>query len=265
MNMKRVSLLCAAIVAVVCSILPASAQYYRTTHVEDVQLHSGFQVSGKVADRWGMVWGEELYFGNNISQFQKLYSRVMLHYYLKPNLTLSPMVMHIINTPSKAHTMVYDMNVIYTHRIDRLAITLRGGTRVQDNLSAVEVDRVVKPATELLARAHVAVAYRASEQLEPFANIESFLILNPATCKMMPDGANRNPYTYTVGYYPTRLRSNVGFKWHINSNNILSFYWRYDHTQSKHLNLSIVGKELYGIITAKRTNNFVGVFYDYKF
>lgn len=59
MNMKRVSLLCAAIVAVVCSILPASAQYYRTTHVEDLQMHSGFQVSGKLADRWGVAksWG----------------------------------------------------------------------------------------------------------------------------------------------------------------------------------------------------------------
>ena len=263
--MKKLYIICAVVVAVVGSTLSASAQYYQTSHVEDLQLHSGFQVSGKVADRWGVVWGEELYFGNNISQFQKLYSRVMLHYYLKPNLTLSPLVMHIVNTPSKTHTLVHDMNIIYTHRIDRLAITLRAGTRLQDNLSAVEVDGVVKANPDFSARAHIGAAYRLCEQLEPFANIETFLMLTPATCKMMPDGANRNPYTYTVGYYPSRLRSNVGFKWHINSNNILSFYWRYDHTQSKHLNLSIVGKELYGIITAKRTNNFVGVFYDYKF
>ena len=263
--MKKLYIICAVVVAVVGSTLSASAQYYQTSHVEDLQLHSGFQVSGKVADRWGVVWGEELYFGNNISQFQKLYSRVMLHYYLKPNLTLSPLVMHVVNTPSKTHTLVHDMNIIYTHRIDRLAITLRAGTRLQDNLSAVEVDGVVKANPDFSARAHIGAAYRLCEQLEPFANIETFLMLTPATCKMMPDGANRNPYTYTVGYYPSRLRSNVGFKWHINSNNILSFYWRYDHTQSKHLNLSIVGKELYGIITAKRTNNFVGVFYDYKF
>ena len=263
--MKKLYIICAVVVAVVGSTLSASAQYYQTSHVEDLQLHSGFQVSGKLADRWGVVWGEELYFGNNISQFQKLYSRVMLHYYLKPNLTLSPLVMHIVNTPSKTHTLVHDMNIIYTHRIDRLAITLRAGTRLQDNLSAVEVDGVVKANPDFSARAHIGAAYRLCEQLEPFANIETFLMLTPATCKMMPDGANRNPYTYTVGYYPSRLRSNVGFKWHINSNNILSFYWRYDHTQSKHLNLSIVGKELYGIITAKRTNNFVGVFYDYKF
>ena len=263
--MKKLYIICAVVVAVVGSTLSASAQYYQTSHVEDLQLHSGFQVSGKVADRWGVVWGEELYFGNNISQFQKLYSRVMLHYYLKPNLTLSPLVMHIVNTPSKTHTLVHDMNIIYTHRIDRLAITLRAGTRLQDNLSAVEVDGVVKANPDFSARAHIGAAYRLCEHFEPFANIETFLMLTPATCKMMPDGANRNPYTYTVGYYPSRLRSNVGFKWHINSNNILSFYWRYDHTQSKHLNLSIVGKELYGIITAKRTNNFVGVFYDYKF
>ena len=263
--MKKLYIICAVVVAVVGSTLSASAQYYQTSHVEDLQLHSGFQVSGKVADRWGVVWGEELYFGNNISQFQKLYSRVMLHYYLKPNLTLSPLVMHVVNTPSKTHTLVHDMNIIYTHRIDRLAITLRAGTRLQDNLSDVEVDGVVKANPDFSARAHIGAAYRLCEQLEPFANIETFLMLTPATCKMMPDGANRNPYTYTVGYYPSRLRSNVGFKWHINSNNILSFYWRYDHTQSKHLNLSIVGKELYGIITAKRTNNFVGVFYDYKF
>ena len=263
--MKKLYIVFAVLVAVVGSTLSASAQYYQTTHVEDLQMHSGFQVSGKLADRWGMVWGEELYFGNNISQFQKLYSRVMVHYYLKPNLTLSPMVMHIINTPSKAHTMIYDMNIIYTHRIDRLAITLRGGTRMQDNLSATRDKWVVKPSTELSARAHVAVAYRASDHFEPFANIETFLMLNPATCRINPDGANSNPEVYTVGHYPSRVRSNVGVKWHINRNNILSLYWRYDHTQSKHLDLTVVGEELYGIIASKRTNNFVGLFYDYKF
>ena len=263
--MKKLYIICAVIVAVVGSTLSASAQYYQTSHVEDLQMHSGFQVSGKVADRWGVVWGEELYFGNNISQFQKLYSRVMVHYYLKPNLTLSPLVMHIVNTPSKTHTLVHDMNIIYTHRIDRLAITLRAGTRLQDNLSAVAVDGVVKANPDFSARAHIGAAYRLCEHFEPYANIETFLMLTPATCKMMPDGTDLNPSVYTTGLYPSRLRSNVGVKCHINRHHIISLYWRYDHTQSKHLNLSIVGKEHYGIITAKRTNNFVGVFYDYKF
>ena len=90
-------------------------------------------------------------------------------------------------------------------------------------------------------------------------------MFTPAACKMMPDVTDLNPSVYTTGLYPSRLRSNVGVKCHINRHHIISLYWRYDYTQSKHLNLSIVGKEHYGIITAKRTNNFVGVFYDYKF
>ena len=257
--MKRTIFICMLVVALMGSAFTAKAQYYQVNESEDVQLHTGFQVSDRINDRWGLNWGEEFYFGNNISQFQKLYSRLMIHYYLLPNLTLSPMVMHIVDRVNDKHTMIYDMNVIYTHRIDRLALTLRGGTRLQDVVYPEVTNMgVVKVNPEFMLRGHIGASYRLLEGLEPFANIETFLILNPATDEIL------DSTIYTVGHYLPRVRSNVGVKYHFDSHHSLSLYWRYDHTLSKYLSYEIADAP-FGIITNRNTNNFVGLFYDFKF
>ena len=244
-NMKRLLLLLAAALAA----FSAQAQLYEHNHTTDTQLHTGFQMSGRIGDRWGLNWGEELYFGNNISEFQKVYSRLMVNYYLRPNLTLSPMVMHIAST-SGARTMIYDMNVIYTHRIERWAITLRGGTRLQDKLYP-EVTNGTNPEFQL--RGHLGVTYKTDIRLEPFANIESFLLLNPAT-----DFSGE----HSVGYYLPRVRSNVGVKVKVDSHSSISLYWRYDHTQTKFISPLA---DTYCVVTNSNTTNFVGVFYNYAF
>ena len=253
-NMKRLLLLLAAALAA----FSAQAQLYEHNHTTDTQLHTGFQMSGRIGDRWGLNWGEELYFGNNISEFQKVYSRLMVNYYLRPNLTLSPMVMHIASA-SGARTMIYDMNVIYTHRIDRWAITLRGGTRLQDKLyPTVGGSGQVWAAPEFQLRTHLGVAYKTNTRLEPFANIESFLLLNPASDTVL------DHTRYTVGYYLPRVRSNVGVKVRIDPHSSLSLYWRYDHTQTKYLSYELADAP-YCIVTNSNTTNFVGVFYNYAF
>jgi hypothetical protein len=94
--------------------------------------------------------------------------------------------------------------------------------------------------------------------LEPFANIESFLLLNPASDTVL------DHTRYTVGYYLPRVRSNVGVKVRIDPHSSLSLYWRYDHTQTKYLSYELADAP-YRIVTNSNTTNFVGVFYNYAF
>lgn len=258
--MKRLLVLCCATVAALAmATTSARAQYYEHTHTTDNQLHTGFQLSGKINDRWSLNWGEELYFGNNMGQFQKLYSRLMVNYHLRPNLTLSPMVMYIANTISGDRTMIYDMNLIYTHRIDRWAFTLRGGTRLQDLFyTERQFFGEVRANPEFQLRGHIGAKYRLGERFEPFANIETFLLLNPAT------DHKHDPKLYTVGYYLPRVRSNVGINYHFDAHSSVSLYWRYDHTQTKWLSY-VLADAPFGIHSSSRTNNFVGLFYYYKF
>jgi len=44
----------------------------------------------------------------------------------------------------------------------------------------------------------------------------------------------------------------------------VSLYWRYDHTQTKWLSY-VLADAPFGIHSSSRTNNFVGLFYYYKF
>lgn len=257
--MKRFAAFCLTFLALFMTIESLCAQYYKTNKTEDTQLHTGFDVTSRINDRWSVNWGEEFYFGNNMSEYQKLYSRLMVSYYLLPNLRIAPLVMVVANRPAQSKTMIYDFNVIYTHRIDRLAITLRGGTRVQDALGVERVhEGVVRTNPEFQLRGHFAVGYRLHKYVEPYADIEGFYLLNPATDDLY------DPETYTAGHYFPRVRSNVGVKFHVDGNNTISLYWRYDHTQSKHLSYELVDAP-FGIITKDSVVNFLGIFYHYRF
>lgn len=254
------------IAAIFLSALPVEAQYFDTHHTSDIQLHSVTQVSGKISDRWSYVWGEEFYFGNNISEFQKLYSRITLNYTLTPKLTISSLLMHAGNLAKGQSKMVYELTVGYALPLDRLRLSLRAGLRTYDPLYETATNPLtVKMDTEHQLRTQVALNYRASALLEPYANIESFLLLNPVDgSSYEPKESPQDHATHTVGHYLTRIRSNVGVKFHIDTHNALSLYWRYDHTQSKYLTYEL-GFDNYGLITSSNTCNFVGLCYDYKF
>ena len=252
--MKKLSTIWLTIIALFVVATPLSAQYYHTTYSTDIQFHTGFDIEHKVGERWGWNLGEEFYFGNSMSEFQKIYSRLIVNYYLSPKVRISPMVLHIANRATGSYTMIYDLNIGYTERYDRLSVTLRGGTRLQDVITPLPEDfLVVKTEPQFQLRAHIAVGYRALDWLEPFANIETFLMLNPATDKWN-----------TVGYYLSRVRSNVGVKFHIDKKNTISLYWRYDQTQNKYLSYELQDAP-HGIITNRNLVNFVGVFYHYRF
>ncbi len=257
-NLKSLLQMVAVALAVLCTPIAARAQYYDHFHTEDVQLHTGFQVNGKLADRWKINWGEELYFGNNMSEFQKIYSRVMVHYNLLPNLSLAPMVMRIDNRSTDSRTMIYDMNVIYKPSFNRLTLTVRGGTRLQHILNYPRIYQgKVRSNPEFMARAHFGASYRLCDFLEPFADIEGFLLLNPANDYEEKPELNK---LYNVGYYLPRVRSNVGVKIRIDQYHSFSLYWRYDYTKSKYLSYELMDAP-FGIITKSNTNNFVGIFY----
>lgn len=233
------------------------AQYYETYESEDTQLHTALELSGKINSRWSWNFGEELYFSNNMSTFQKIYTRVMVGYNITPNLRVAPLVLNIVDRINDTRTMIYDLNLLYTFKIDALSITLREGLRIQDLYFQYgeQNPAIVKSKNpDLMARTQVALKYRLNDTLEPFANCEAFLMLNPATSQ----------YGITVGHYLPRVRSNVGLKMHFDTHNALSLYWRYDRTQSKYLNFELADGP-YGIITKRNTNNFLGVTYDYLF
>lgn len=257
--MRKQLLLGAVIAALLLNTLPTKAQEYHENHTSDIQMHSVTQVSGRISDRWSYVWGEEFFFGNNISEFQKLYSRITLNYTLLPNLTISPMLMHVGNHSKNTHTMVYELLVGYAIPCDRLRLSFRTGLRTYDPLYDTNTNPLlVKVGTEHQWRTQVGLTYRLSSLLEPFANIENFLLLNPVS------HTTADNTTHTVGLYLPRVRSNVGVKFHIDSHNALSLYWCYDHTQNKYLSYELGGGN-YGIFTSSNTCNFVGVRYDYKF
>lgn len=260
--MKKLATFLLVIAALLATTDRASAQYYETYEKEDTQLHTGFDVSGKISERWGINWGEEFYFGNNMSEYQKVYSRLMVEYYLKPNLRLSPLVMVVSNQQTGGRTMIYDFNVIYTHRIDKLGLTMRGGTRLQDVLGMKErYNGQIKRNPEFQLRGHVAAGYRVLGWLEPFANIEAFLLMNPIT------DFRDNPELYKiydVGHYLPRVRSNVGVKFHVSKHSTVELYWRYDHTRTKYLSYELMDAP-FGIITNDNFVNFLGVFYHQKF
>ena len=254
--MKKLATFLLVIAALAASTDRLSAQYYKTSETEDTQLHTGFDVSHRFSDRWGMNWGAEYYIGNNMSEYQKVYARVMVDYYLLPNLRLSPLAMLVTNRVSDTRTMIYDFNVIYTHRINKLGLTLRGGTRLQDVQGKERVGNlIIYSEPEFQLRGHLAAGYRALDWCEPFANIEAFLLMNPAT---------HPEFDHTVGHYLPRVRSNVGVKFHITKNSTIDLYWRYDHTRSKHLSYEIADTD-FGIITKDSFVNFVGIFYHNKF
>lgn len=260
--MKKLFTFCIALLALFVSAQDLSAQYYKTYETEDTQLHTGFDVGGKFSERWGMNFGTEFYYGNNMSEYQKVYARLMVDYYLKPNLRLSPLVMVVSNQQTGGRTMIYDFNVIYTHRIDKLGLTMRGGTRLQDVLGMKErYNGQIKRNPEFQLRGHVAAGYRVLGWLEPFANIEAFLLMNPIT------DFRDNPELYKiydVGHYLPRVRSNVGVKFHVSKNSTIDLYWRYDHTKSKYLSYEIADTD-FGIITKDNFVNFLGIFYHQKF
>ncbi len=254
--MKKIITICIALFAFLATAQPLAAQYYETIESEDTQLHTGFDVGGKFSERWGMNFGTELYYGNNMSEYQKLYARLMVDYYLLPNLRLSPMAMLVANHVSDTRTMIYDFNVIYTHRINKLGLTLRGGTRLQDVLGKERVGNLnVYSEPEFQLRGHVGANYRMMKWCEPFANIEAFILMNPAT---------HTKYDHTVGYYLPRVRSNVGLKFHLTSQSAISLYWRYDHTKSKYLSYELADAP-FGVITKDNLVNFLGIFYHQKF
>lgn len=257
--MKKIITICIALFALLATAQPLAAQYYETIESEDTQLHTGFDVGGKFSERWGMNFGTELYYGNNMSEYQKLYARLMVDYYLLPNLRLSPMLMQIVNQKNGAVTMVYDFNVFYTHRINKLSLTLRGGTRLQDAVGVKpKRNGQVHANPEFMLRGQIAAGYRLMNWLEPYANIEAFYHLNPAT------DDNHDPELYTVGHYLPRVRSNVGLKFHLTSQSAISLYWRYDHTKSKYLSYELADGP-FGIITKNNVVNFLGIFYHQKF
>ena len=252
--MKKLTILWLSIATLFVTTDKLSAQYYQTDYSSDTQFHPGFDIEHKVGERWGWNWGEELYFGNTMSEFQKIYSRLIVNYYLSPKVRISPMVLHIANRAAGSYTMIYDLNIGYTERYDRLSVTLRGGTRLQDVIyPTTENPLVVKTEPQFQLRAHLAVGYRALDWLEPFANIETFLMLNPATDQDL-----------SVGYYLSRVRSNVGVKFRVDNKSTISLYWRYDQTQNKYI--SYEGRYVpFGIISKRSAVNFVGVFYHYRF
>lgn len=260
--MKKIITLCIALFALLTTAEPLAAQYYETFESEDTQLHTGFDVGGKFSERWGMNFGTEFYYGNNMSEYQKIYARLMVDYYLLPNLRLSPMVMQVVNQKTAAVTMIYDFNVIYTHRINKLSLTLRGGSRMQEAMGVKpKRDLQVHSNPEYMLRGHIAMGYRVMSWLEPFANIEAFYLLNPATdFRGDPEWYK----IYDVGHYLPRVRSNVGVKFHISKNSIVDLYWRYDHTRSKYLSYEIADAP-FGIITKDNFVNFLGIFYHQKF
>lgn len=257
-NLKHHCTLLAILLAALLLPATAHAQYYDHIHTEDTQFHTGFQVNGKLSERWKINWGEELYFGNSMSEFQKFYSRVMVYYSPLPNLSLAPMLLHISNRTSGAVTMIYDMNVIYKPRIDRLTFTVRGGFRLKDEQNyPIKYNGKVRSNPEYMLRGHLGAAYRLNGYLEPYADIESFLLLNPANDYKDNPELNK---LYNVGYYLPRVRSNVGVKIRIDQHHSFSLYWRYDYTQSKYLSYELMDAP-FGIITKSNTNNFVGIFY----
>lgn len=257
-NLKHHCTLLAILLAALLLPATAHAQYYDHIHTEDTQFHTGFQVNGKLSDRWKINWGEELYFGNRMSEFQKLYSRVMVYYSPLPDLSLAPMVLRIDNRTSGAVTMIYDMNVIYKPHIDRLTFTVRGGFRLKNELDYPRVYMgKVRSNPEYMLRGHLGAAYRLCDFLEPYADIETFLLLNPANDYEEKPELNK---LYNVGYYLPRVRSNVGVKIRIDQYHSFSLYWRYDYTQSKYLSYELMDAP-FGIITKSNTNNFVGIFY----
>lgn len=258
--MRRLSiLLTLCTLALVVSVTSAKAQYYQEKHSDDTQLHTGAELSVRYNERWGVTWGEELYFGNNISRYDKLYTRLMVSYYLTPNLRIAPMAMLIANYTADTRTMVYDLNLFYTHKFDRLSLTLRGGLRCIDLYYPTRESApfTIKSNPELMLRGQVGATYKLTPHIEPYANIEAFGMLNPATY-------SSEHFTRTVGYYLPRVRSNVGVKFRINQMNAISLYWRYDHTQSKYISYELADAPC-GFITKSQTANMVGVFYHLSF
>lgn len=269
--MRNRLLLTALLTALFIPVLPSRAQIYEELHSSDNQLHSVTQVSGKLTDRLGFVWGEEFYFGNNISEFQKLYSRLSLNYTLRPRVTLSTMVMYVDNLVKNTGTMVYEVMAGYALPVDDLRISLRTGLRTYDPLYETNQNPLnIKIGTEYQWRTQLGLTYRLSSLIEPYANIEAFLLLNPvngSSSELNVDGAELSDHS--VGLYLPRVRSNVGVKLNINSHHALSLYWRYDHTKSKHLayhlGINNYGIDNYSIVTSSSVCNFVGIGYDYKF
>lgn len=235
------------------------AQYHTTTHTTDTQLHIGLQLSGSLNERWSMNWGEEFYFGDRMSEFQKIYSRVMVSYSPFRNFTISPMVLHIAIRPSDQHIMIYDLNLNYILRFDKMSVTLRSGTRTYHIVcNAPDTPGTIRANPEHQLRAHVGLNYRLNKQFEPYANIETFWLINPATKRY------ENGNIHTVGHYFPRVRSNIGVKYHIDGHSAVSLAWRWDSTRTKYVSHELMDTS-YGIVTNGATTNFLTVFYDYKF
>lgn len=269
--MKNRLLMAALLTALIIPTLPTRAQYNEEFHSSDNQLHSVTQVSGKLTDRLTFTWGEEFYFGNNISEFQKLYSRISFGYKLLPNLTLSPLVMYVDNIVKETGTMVYELSALYSIPVERLGITLRGGIRTYDPLYETNTNPLsIKPDTEWQLRTQVALTYKLNGKIEPFANFETFLLLNPVNGSSSALNVDDTELSdHSTGLYLPRVRSNVGVKYIFNSHHSLSLYYRYDHTKSKyltyHLGINNNGIDSYSIVTSSSTCHFVGIGYDYKF
>lgn len=235
---------------------------YKSQKNNDVRFRTGFEVEKKLPFRLSVVWKEELRIKDNFSELDRIYSDISVSFKALDWLKLSAgYTLITVDQEGKAadnyenywdirHRLTLSSTFIYetkTNWIFSLKERFQATFLTEDNLDEREKSN---PKWVLKSRAMAEYKFR-NIPLTPYTYVE---LCNTLNAPELIDGE-----------YMEKVRTAIGLKYHINKQNSINFYYRFDYNLDKKLDVERTSGQLLSITKAKEYNNIFNISYNYKF
>lgn len=229
----------------------ASEIVHSSSEDNDISARTGFAFSKEITPTITIFAGEELRMKSNISEIDKSQTAIGASYgfckYFKVNATYTFIATN------------YDNNWIFSNRgeLDLIAsykINKNWQLSFRERLRVTSLNKNIDPLTsvnpECVLRSRLKASYIPNNSpITPFIYFEiSYTIKSPEI----------------ISNYINKLRSSVGVEYTITERSALEFYYRFDVNTAKEISYTST-QDIWDILSNRKYNNIVGLFYTYSF
>ncbi len=258
--------------------------YYASAQTEtvldpEVGLRVSLGMDKKIVKGLHVTLEEEMRLDDNFTDFNRLQTTIGLRYKFNSyfRMGISYAMINPYNSSDESfsfrHRLMLDATG--TLKLGRWNLSLK--ERFQWTYRAGNINVYQNPRNMLALKSRLALKYKGSKVVAPYAYIEMRNVLNAPVVSAYYDGTNYltedgsasgDPGWFLSGYkggYVNRLRGAIGVEVTVKKHNVLDFYFLSDYVRDKVLDANSEGTKLKYFAFKKGYVGWLGASYTFKF